>query len=183
MKKNIERILSFVASVIVLLIVALVIVFLFYGKTTEVLEPVRTDSSVYLSCQNGVAEEYPLLSAEDLRSVKFSCLIKFTDNRLENVFFEINGKFVDSNSAENLLNTLHANYDIYTGNHQVDRNSVVPTYTHIDDVSKMTVFTESGAIDDRVAPIIMMELDKLDDGSIEAITANYESKGFICKTK
>lgn len=181
MKKNKQNKKFYIVMIVVLLAILALSFLLSYREETTTTKVENKSEIVFLSCQQNLVKNYPLFSDDNYDNVELKILAKFVDNQITSVSAEISKKFTDSNSAETFTNMLHANYDNYTGSRGINKKGITPSYTSIDSNSKMVIFIEEKALNDKTTPLVLIDQDRLNESSVENIEQNYEKKDFICE--
>lgn len=167
--------------IVVLLAILTLSFLLSYRKETITTKVENKSELVFLSCQQNLVKNYPLFSGNDYDDVELKILAKFVDNQITSVSAEISKIFTNSDSAEAFTNMLHANYDNYTGSRGINKKGITPSYTSIDGNSKIIIFIGEKALNDKTAPLVLIDQDRLNESSVENIEQNYEKKGFTCE--
>ena len=171
---------TIVISATVFLFIAIILFFLSFNKTTLTSEIKNDGVTDYLFCNTSSLTGYSLIKDDDLHNSNANITIKFHNDSLDSISFEVSKKFLASDKAEKYINSLHANFDIYTGKKGIDKSGVTPTYSHVDNIGKMTIFIHGESISNDILPLVLIESEQLDEFSLDSVKKNYEKKGFTC---
>lgn len=164
-------------------IFSLVLWYFLTGSTTTSSNRIESQKTDYLSCNKvGDNEEYVLLSELDYSGSTIEIRTTIVNDAPEQYTFIVSKKFASQEDAKTYTDTLHANYNIYTGEKNISNYGLSPSYSYVDNTGKMALSVSATTVNSLTAPLIM-----LDDSTITAnateLKNHFENLGFMCNLK
>lgn len=157
----------------------------FLGGTTvtKTSNEITKKETSYLLCNGSDNKDYNLLSGTDYTGSDFEIRIIFINGEPSNYTFIVSKQFADEESARVYSNKLQANYNIYVGENNIDRHGLLPSYSHVDNVGKMTLSVVAAAINNLTAPLVLLDRNGITATVPEDFKAYFENIGFTCTSR
>ncbi len=182
--KNKGSIGIFVASFVVVAIIAFIIVILNYGSEKQSSVEYTDSNQKTLICDSGPNEE-AFFTIDNASRVKHEIKVMFIDDKISKFFYMYDGKFKDETEAEYGSTDMHIKYDRYLGANKYDSSSKVSaTFNHPGTGVRIDVYTGAEGINPATAAFFFLDKDNLNElmkKGGEELKSYYKKKGFDCK--
>lgn len=109
--------------------------------------------------------------------------IIFHDEFPSKISYNYYGEYSNDDAAENASASLHADYNIYMGEHNADAESLYPTFVSTGPNLKINLYVDVNKLDPATGVLFFLDGEQsatFAQNDIEKITELYEAKGFNC---
>lgn len=178
--KTIGAVLIFLAVVVVVFILILT-----NGNETYTSERIENNSMDALICSTGGVED-AFFSSETVNQINNEVKITFGQDKISKVFYSYTGVYRSNEVAEEDETRLHAKYNIYMGENNVQQESLSPNYSTAKNDLKISLYVDDlNKINETTAVFFFIDKEEINDfkrSSMDELAAFYKEKGFSCKT-
>ena len=139
--------------------------------------------SLYCEATNPVDAFFTSTRAQN---TKHEIKITFRGDTADKISYTYTGTYETEALAEQDNATLHANYNIYMGEHKVSAESLTPAFSTIENMMRISLFTKQSAINSATANLFFLgpdEYGNLKNYSGNTIQSIYKNQGFSCEFK
>lgn len=188
-KKRKKLIIEAIVFAIIVAIVAIIIVLLTYKKETHITEDIDHGNALALVCTSydntrDDEDNRPFFYSDSANSVKHLVKMVFSDDKISKLSYEFEGKYDSDEEAKLDNGEMHARYNTYLGEHNVEHELLTPIFQYtgkkglirlyLDDYKKMN--TTIG----KIFYIGTGMVDTIGKNSAKETKKIYENKGFSC---
>lgn len=183
-KQKSNSIWVFIATFVVVGLIALLITLLNYKSEKNTSVDFSTSEKGVLVCDAGPLEG-SFFSVENASQVQHQVKVSFTDDQVTKFFYMYSGKLKDEDAAERGSTDMNIKYDKYLGVHKSKvADELSATFNHPETSVRIDIFTGAKGIDPTTATFFFLDSEKLNelmkkDG--DGLKKYYEEKNFDCK--
>ena len=112
--------------------------------------------------------------------------VVFKNQRPDAWQYHYNGTYNSNDSAEAAEAALHADYNIYMGENDLEQSSLNPVFSTIKSKVQISLYGDEKTITPATARFFFLESDELNnifDSTIDDLKKDYEDDGFSCTLK
>lgn len=184
MEENRKKRLKTIAMVILGLVAIIILILIFLPRTTIQISNTEQDEIIYLTCNKaGLSKDHPLLSDMDIEDVGYEVKIKFVNDSTSEFSLMISKEYSNIYAAEDFVNRLQANFNIYVGERNISKEGLNPTYTFVDNVGKMVLSIKGDYLAYDNVPLLMLGNDIVNKKELSDYEIFLSKRGFTCNTK
>lgn len=180
-KKNIVRAVVFA---VIVGIVALVIFLLTYRAETHIYESYQDVDVSSLVCKSS-DNESAFFNSETANSVVHKIKIIYSNEVVDKLSYEFEGIYNSEESAEQDNAVLHARYNIYLSQYDMDSESLTPIFQTVDNKMRIKLYLDSyGKMNSVYGKLFFIgdgSMDTIAKKSVDETRKIYENKGFLCE--
>ena len=177
-KRNMVRAIVFA---VIVGIVALVILLLTYKTETHIYETYQDVDVSSLVCESN-DNESAFFNSETASSVEHKVKIKYSNGTVDKLAYEFEGIYDSEESAEHDNAVLHARYNNYLGQYNIDGESLTPVFQTIDNKLRIKLYLDSyGNMNSAYGKLFYIgsgSLDTVAKKPMDETRKIYENKGF-----
>lgn len=182
-RHNKYLIIGIVFVFIVVIIVGIILWFILNKSETYTSEDIKYGNNSSLSCTSN-SSDYAFFKTDSALDHTHKVVALFRDDKLHDLSYEYDGNYETNAGADNAMDVMHADYNIYLGNKGVDSESLSPVFSNNGNKTKVSLYADSGKLNIITAPLFFIsdeEFYSLSKYGSKDIKNNYESKGFKCE--
>ncbi len=169
----------------VLIVVAIVFVILSLTKKTELYisgdsEPITTD---YLLC-SAHSPSNAFFESNDAKQNEHKVKIIFKNNSIESINYTYTAKFASEKIASEVMDAMHAKYNIYMNDIGIYQEDLLPTFSVIDTEDIINFSVKNNYYTSGISRLVFLDADSfIPIGNLtkEIVQDKLEERGFSCK--
>ena len=166
-------------------IIALAIMLLTYKRETRITDTYANVDKAALSCYSDNNTESGFFYSDAVSKVRHEIKIVYNDGSIDKVSYAYSGEYDSSDAAEHDDAVLHARYNIYMGEHDMNSGSLNPVF--ISSGNKLTIslyldgYKKMNSVLGKLFYIGSASMETIGKNSVEETKKHYENKGFSCE--
>lgn len=183
-KEKRNKVLMRAAMAIMALVLVIILLYLITQKRETRTSEANNESEISaLTCRTN-SNEFAFFVAKTANEVEHELRLVYSDGKLDKMSYVFRGEHVSNESARQEVTNLHAQYDTYIGQYDMDPNSLTPNFKPSENKSSIMLYLDNykkmNSVYGKFFFINSGDIDKLGKYSKEETKNYYENKGFSC---
>lgn len=184
-KKSKKLMVDIIVVAAVVGIIALVIFVLTYKRETHIIETYENGEASALVCSsNSNDAELNFFNGDDMVSVMHELKLVYSNGKVKKISYEFDGEYDSKKAAEHGDAVLHAKYNTYMGEHEINNSILTPVFQVLDNRLNIKLYLERyedmNSVFGKLFYIGSSNIDAIGKNSAEETKKHYEKKGFSC---
>ena len=175
---------GYVVLALILLVVVIFILFLLNGSETRTSEPTEKDEVSALHCKAGRIEEGFFVS-DTANTSNNEIKITYSGNKLDKMYYSFKGVYRSDEVANEDEYRMHAKYNIYMGENNIEQESLSPNYSVVDSKFQLSLYVDSYDKINNVTAVFFFidkeDIPKFNTYSLDTLKSYYEKQDFECE--
>lgn len=182
-RKKRKKIFTCIVILLLVILIILILIWLLKGKETQISEDDEGSDWESLVCTTGENDEaYFKNSVANGEEHKIKLI--FIDDKLSRIFYSYTGEYNSVRTAQTVIDSMHADYNIYMGDNKMTLDLLSPTFSAIDKTVRIDLYGWVSDVNAVTAKLFFFDRENYEavkNYSEDRLEAFYENKGFSCE--